>query len=187
MSVNALSRRYTNVVTCIQTHVHLTNPFNKQKTTSLGIWDTGATNSVVTKTVAQDLGLLPVQKAYVRGVHGVKEVNVYCVEITLNNRNVSVRVNVTECEELSPDNSVGMLIGMDIIKLGDFSISNYQGKTAMSFRVPSIETIDYVDELNEYNKFLKIHKEWTKQGNEKCPCGSGKLYKNCHGKSKYAT
>ena len=39
-----------------------------------------------------------------------------------------------------------VLIGMDIIRLGDFSITNYQGITKMSYRTPSIKHIDYVEE-----------------------------------------
>lgn len=52
----------------------------------------------------------------------------------------------------------------------------------MTFRTPSIETIDFVAKINEENKIHKMHKLWASHGNEKCPCGSGKLYKNCHGK-----
>lgn len=37
-----------------------------------------------------------------------------------------------------------MLIGMDIITTGDFSITNYNEHTTMSFRTPSIQTIDFV-------------------------------------------
>ncbi len=40
------------------------------------------------------------------------------------------------------------LIGMDVITLGDFSITNHNGSTCMSFRVPSGHEIDYVKNLN---------------------------------------
>ncbi len=153
---------------------------------SEGIWDTGATSSAITKFSAQQLGLLPVQKVYVRGVHGEKVANVYFIEITLTNKNISVPARVIECEALSADNSVGLLIGMDIITMGDFCITNFQGKTTMSFRVPSIESIDYEEEIKEYNKFKTEYEIRSKHGNEKCPCGSGQLYKDCHGKSKYS-
>lgn len=35
---------------------------------------------------------------------------------------------------------------MDVIGLGDFAVSNYRGKTTFTFRVPSLEEIDFVDE-----------------------------------------
>lgn len=55
----------------------------------------------------------------------------------------------------------------------------------MTFRVPSIQQIDYVAEINENNRIAKIHEAYSKHGNELCPCGSKKLYKNCHGKNIY--
>ncbi len=186
MAVSALSKKYEKIADCIQTPVELNNPFTGQNLICEGIWDTGATHSAITKKMAQDLGLAAVQKARVRGVHGAKEVNVYYVGITLNNRSISVTARVTECDELSSDNSVGLLVGMNIITMGDFCITNYQGKTSMSFRVPSVEKVDYVEEIEEYNRYLKLHISWSKEGNEKCPCGSGKKYKNCHGESKYS-
>ncbi len=143
------------------------------------------TGSVITKTTASALGLVPVSRTKVRGVHGVQEVNVYYVNITLNNEEITLTTSVTECDELSADHSVGLLIGMNIITMGDFSITNYGGNTVMTFRRPSLESIDYVKEINEHNRYLKIHQIWLKKGNNKCPCNSGKIWDNCHGKSKY--
>jgi hypothetical protein len=39
-----------------------------------------------------------------------------------------------------------MLIGMDVINYGDFAISNYNGKTTFSFRMPSLMKIDFCKE-----------------------------------------
>jgi hypothetical protein len=33
----------------------------------------------------------------------------------------------------------GVLIGMDIITRGDFTVTNFEGKTIMSFRMPSLD------------------------------------------------
>jgi hypothetical protein len=40
----------------------------------------------------------------------------------------------------------GAIIGMDIIRRGDFAITNANGKTKMSFRMPSLKAIDFVEE-----------------------------------------
>ena len=40
---------------------------------------------------------------------------------------------------------------MDIIGLGDFSITHCDGRTCMSFRLPSQERIDYVPQTNTAN------------------------------------
>jgi predicted aspartyl protease len=142
--VHALTNSNKGIANSVITPVEITNVFTQSKAPTKGIWDTGATNSVITKSIAATLGLLPVKRTIVRGVHGVKEVNVYFVNITLNNKNITLNTQVTECDELSPDNSVGMLIGMNIITMGDFVITNYQGQTTMSFRVPSLQKIDFV-------------------------------------------
>ncbi|GHT44882.1 hypothetical protein AGMMS49965_21290 [Bacteroidia bacterium] len=142
--VHALTKNNTDIANCIITSVEITNVASNSTISSQGIWDTGATSSVVTKSAASVLGLIPIGKAKVRGVHGVRDVNEYFVRITLDNKNITLQTSVTECDELSNDNSVGMLLGMNIITLGDFAITNYQGNTTMSFRVPSLQKIDFV-------------------------------------------
>lgn len=107
MPVSAISRYYPNISSSIVTDLTVENPFNGSIEKTQGIWDTGATNSCISESLAKKLNLTPIQRATVLGVHGSEEVNVY----------------------------------------------------------------------------YKMHKLWASQGNEKCPCGSGKLYKNCHGKN----
>jgi hypothetical protein len=41
-------------------------------------------------------------------------------------------------------NGCDMLIGMDVINLGDFAVTNYNGRTMFSFRMPSADRIDFV-------------------------------------------
>ncbi len=41
-----------------------------------------------------------------------------------------------------------ILVGMDIISLGDFAVTNHDGLTKFSFRVPSVDHIDFVEEAN---------------------------------------
>lgn len=76
---------------------------------------------------------------------------------------------------------------MNVITQGDFSISNFEGKTLMSFRVPSLTHIDYVQEILDSNKYKLMHEKNLKAHRpDVCGCGSGKLYKNCHGKDLYS-
>ncbi|MDR1974995.1 MAG: hypothetical protein LBQ31_10090 [Bacteroidales bacterium] len=106
-------------------------------------------NAGIARNTAATLGLLPVKMTRVRGVHGEREVNVYFVNITLDNRNITINTQVTECDELSADNSVGLLIGMNIITMGDFAVTNFGGQTLMSFRVPSLQKIDFTAETQK--------------------------------------
>lgn len=183
--VSALTHKETKIVDCLKTPVKITNPETGDFVQTLGIWDTGATHSVITKSVAEKLGLIPVQMANVRGVHGVKLVNVYSVSITLNNEKITLTTLVTECDALNDVDDTGMLIGMNIVNMGDLCISNFDGKTYLTFRTPSIETVDYVSEIDEHNHINKVHQAKMRHGDDKCPCGSGKKFKNCHAKSKY--
>lgn len=77
-----------------------------------------------------------------------------------------------------------ILIGMDIITLGDFAITNVGGKTVFSFRTPSTKMIDYVEEINKSMSSKSLERSLSKKvgRNDPCPCGSGKKYKHCHGK-----
>jgi hypothetical protein len=43
------------------------------------------------------------------------------------------------------------LIGMDIITQGDLAISNVRGKTVLSFRMPSMVKVDFVEEIKRQN------------------------------------
>jgi len=142
--VHALTYAGSGITHSIATPVEITNVATGQIGLTNGLWDTGATGSAITKSMASALGLVSFGKRKVRGVHGVKETDVYYVNITLNNKNITLKAQVTECDELSSDNSVGLLIGMNIITMGDFAVTNYQGNTTMSFRVPSLQKIDFV-------------------------------------------
>ncbi|MDR1864998.1 MAG: aspartyl protease family protein [Bacteroidales bacterium] len=141
----SLTRSYDCITDSIITSVEVENTVTGSKLQTEGIWDTGATGSVITKSAAVCLGLTPEGIVKVRGVHGVKEVNMYYVKIILDNKNIVLKTRVTECDELSSSNSTGMLIGMDVITLGDFSITNFGEQTVMSFRVPSLGKVDFTD------------------------------------------
>src|SRR3989344_2104866 len=98
-----------------------------------GIWDTGATGSVITKKVVDALKLKPVGMTRVNTANGTANQNQYLVNLILLNGVVIQAAKVTEADITGVD----VLIGMDVITLGDFSITNLNGNTVMSFRVPS--------------------------------------------------
>ena len=104
------------------------------------IWDTGATHTNVTTRVVRECGLVPTGVAEVTGVHGTQRTNVYLIDVYLPNRVVVGGVGAVETPSLPEVDDV--LIGMDIIGLGDFAVSNFQDRTAFSFRMPSQEEID---------------------------------------------
>jgi predicted aspartyl protease len=143
------------------------------------LWDTGATNSVISKNVADKLGLsaISVTKAYHAG--GENIVNVYLVNILLPNKVGIPSLRVTE----GIINGTDVLIGMDIISKGDFSICTTGGKTKFSFQMPSTHSHDYVKEFNDKYHTPAVNPNKKVQRNDPCPCGNGKKYKDCHGKN----
>lgn len=109
------------------------------------IWDTGATNSCITKKVIDHLKLKPISITKVSGAFGSEMRNVYLVSIWLPNKVGFPNVMVTECDLKDGD----AIIGMDIIAAGDFAVTNKNGITIFSYRYPSLEYIDYVKEANK--------------------------------------
>ena len=138
------------------------------------IWDTGATGTTVTAKVVAECHLTPISKAQLTGVHGSKLSDVYLVDVYLPNRFCVPEVKVVEVDALAGDADI--LIGMDIIRLGDLAVNHYQGKTSFSFRMPSLERIDYAAPSKPTTR------PQPKVGrNAPCPCGSGQKYKKCCG------
>lgn len=105
------------------------------------IWDTGATATVITKKVAESLGLAESGVTKVRGVHSESLTSTYLINIGLPNKVMVGPLKVSEAKSLG---DCDVLIGMDVISMGDFSVSNYNGKTVFSFRIPSCERTCYV-------------------------------------------
>ena len=119
----------------------------------VGIWVTDATGGVIQKRIADELGISPSGRVVVHGVGkdgapNELEPNAYLINIYLPNQVGLMAVKVSEGTISGAD----ILIGMDVIGCGDFVITNFNEKTTWSFRVPSGEEIDFVKDLNDYNR-----------------------------------
>jgi predicted aspartyl protease len=138
----------------------------------MAIWDTGATSSAITKHVVDELQLPVVSRGTTTTAAGDISTTGHIIHLWMPHK-VVITHCVANCVNLGVLN-VDILIGMDVITRGDFSISNYEGKTIMSFREPSMRHVDYTktDSLAEA----------PPRRNAPCPCGSGKKYKHCHGR-----
>jgi uncharacterized protein YchJ len=141
------------------------------------LWDTGATNTVITERVVKNCGLSPIGMMKCHTGNGVCESLTYLVSIRLPNNVVISSLRVASLEITSAD----VLIGMDIIAMGDFAISNFAGKTTFSFRCPSREKIDFTKA--EPSKVVAICSQGGYMRNASCACGSGKKWKKCCGKA----
>ena len=184
IKTNAFNVAYTGIAPVLTSEVHIAAPFESanppkeaDRKKFLAIWDTGATNSVITQKVVQECGLSPIAIVNVHTASGEALSNVYLVSIRLPNKVTIPQIRVTE-GTIGGDAQV--IICMDIINRGDFAVTNKDGKTNFSFRIPSIECIDFVKEqsavIQSGNQPL-----YRVGRNDPCPCGSGKKYKKCHG------
>lgn len=108
----------------------------------VALWDTGATNSMITPVVAQRSELTQFGVTQVHTAGGaLDETPVYVIDLYLPNRVTMTDLMVAQGHFQGAD----VLIGMDIINHGDFSVSNYEGVTVFSFRIPSVQEIDFVN------------------------------------------
>ena len=96
------------------------------------LWDTGAVFSVISRRLASQLGLMPIDKGFAYTVQGTYEPSVYLLDVMLPNGMVVKNLHVSDGDFDDCD----VLIGMDIIKLGDLQITNY-GQTKFIFRIPA--------------------------------------------------
>ncbi|MDR3165583.1 MAG: SEC-C domain-containing protein [Synergistaceae bacterium] len=152
------------------------NPESKARiVTATALWDTGATNTVMRPEVIAQLGISPFSYTRISTPSGNKDCGQYYINVDLPNE---VRIRRIPAIEAIPSNC-DVLIGMDIIGLGDFAVTNHDGKTAFSFRMPSIQEIDFAGYT--YRPVKTVDEPGR---NDPCPCGSGKKYKRCCGKNK---
>lgn len=175
-SIHAFTTSYNGISYKLINSANVIYGDNKYET-QMAQWDTGATNTCISEKVVKELNLVPTGVVSMMTPSGSILCNKYRVDIELQNKLTISNVHVIESK--IGDQGIDILIGMDVISMGDLSISNFQGKTVFTFRVPSQSETDYVKLVN-----AKIPLKSTKiLPNTLCPCGSGKKYKKCCGKN----
>lgn len=111
---------------------------------ALAQWDTGATNTCISEEIAEHYNLKPVSFAQSKTPSGTLTAPIYFIDIILNNEVVLSKWMVMGSKIGAQ--GIDILIGMDVISKGDFAISNFNGKTQFSFRLPSQQDVDYKEE-----------------------------------------
>jgi predicted aspartyl protease len=149
----AFSRHYPGPVKSLATEVQVCREYAGNPESSLtirAIWDTGATSTVISPEVAGKINLVAIDKLSVYGVNSHTEVDVSVISIILPNGIILKDKRITICR-LPP--AVDMLIGMDIILMGDLFICNAGNRTLFSYALPSLpEKIDLVDKAEALSK-----------------------------------
>jgi hypothetical protein len=97
-----------------------------------------------------DFGLRPIDKIKVTGANDTSIVDVVKISIILPNKVKVDEINAMVC---NLNQQIDMLIGMDVILLGDFSICNGENKTLFSFAMPP-----FINKTDLYEKALSVNK-----------------------------
>jgi predicted aspartyl protease len=104
------------------------------------LWDTGASISAITPEIKDKLKLTSIDKKTIAGIHSSQIADVVYITLELPNNVIKKNIKVAVCN--IPN--ARMIIGMDIISLGDFALSNGNDQTLFSFAVPPFqEKIDF--------------------------------------------
>jgi hypothetical protein len=133
----------------------------------MALWDTGATSTSISKRLAARLQLPPLSRQKIICAGQPYESCIYKIDLLLPNMVGFRGVMVTEFED---SNKFDVLVGMDIITMGDFSVTNAEERTVWSFRLPpSDKHIDFVEEhehskatqtaIKQYKRQLKHHRK----------------------------
>ncbi|SCY74818.1 gag-polyprotein putative aspartyl protease [Nitrosospira sp. Nl5] len=132
------------LLTALSTPCHVSQGFNPANGTPecpriefKACWDTGATKSVITQRVVKACGLKPIRairSVFTQGVNGLEKSEAYVINLSLPS---AITIHELTVVSKNPgDVWWDLLIGMDVISAGDFSITNRNGNTEFTFSVP---------------------------------------------------
>lgn len=141
------SQTFPKPALCLSTVCKISEPYDSSIDTEAhppfhelnAIWDTGAMRSTISTQMAERLNLIPIGQTRVCHADGESICNYYVVNLLLPNR-IEIKMLMVNDGKLT---DTDMLIGMDVITLCDFAITNAGTETKFSFQVPSTCDIDF--------------------------------------------
>lgn len=107
----------------------------------IAIWDTGAAITTISERVVKQLGLNAASSGVVNHVGGRSTYNTYFVDLLLPDGIAVQSLKVMD----GVLNGCDVLVGMDIISMGNLAISNLNGETTLSFQIPADKVIDFTN------------------------------------------
>ncbi len=145
--MGAITRKYQEAAECVVTESYVYAPTDlasgeavRRVKVQRSLWDTGASVSLISARVARVLGLESIGKSGVSGYNeGVDVKNTYLVHIGLPTGDIVTNIMAMEFHSDEYD----VVIGMDVICKGDLAVTNKDGRTTFSFRIPSEVEIDF--------------------------------------------
>ena len=146
----AFTVRYRGIVDKLNSKAHALNIYSHKRGEFIAIWDTGAMRTVITEKVVQAIKCTQIGVTYMVGVGGDPiRAGVYDIDLRLPNRATLNKIKVASLPKLE---GCDILIGMDVINLGDFAVTHDEGNTIMSYSMPPHKKIDFVERSNKLNE-----------------------------------
>ena len=140
--VTAYTKRFDQIMKLILVDCSIQLPNSEDKNTEIqsALWDTGANITCISTRLAKKLKLESFDEVLLSVANNeIFHADTYYVQLRMGD----FTIPFIKVLGIPMDESKDIIIGMDIISKGDLSITNFQGKTVLSFREPSLETIDY--------------------------------------------
>lgn len=106
-------------------------------TSQNAVWDTGATNTLISSKIVQALGMKPYGKSNISSANGIVESKMYLIHVGIPSGGIVGYISAFE----NDNDDYEVVIGMDVISKGDFVLTNHEGHSTFSFRLPSQEEI----------------------------------------------
>lgn len=106
------------------------------------LWDTGASTSVMTRALAEKLGIRFSAEAASRSVTGTEIAKYGYAYVSLVS-NGGVVHTMTAIVESLPRKEYSFIIGMDVINRGSLAISSHEMRTYLSFTMPACAPVDF--------------------------------------------
>lgn len=132
--MSAFSTSYSGIVRAIVSEIGIVTGVSDATTEVVrckALWDTGAVYSVISRQFAAKLGLTSFDSGRAYTAQGSYDTSVYLLDILLPNKMIVKDLRVSDGEFQDFD----FLLGMDVISLGDFTVTN-KNATRFAFRIP---------------------------------------------------
>lgn len=142
---------YTGVVRELRSEARIFDPLSERSLIlKQAIWDTGATSTALNSSIARAFGLVATGQTLAVTANGTAVVNTYVINLGLPQKVLIRGLNVMDGD--LGDNT-DLLIGMDVIAMGDFIVQNCAGMTHFSFCIPPFENkYEMVSKANQVNE-----------------------------------
>ena len=154
--LNVLYNGYVNELTSVVKIfpiLTINENFQKNPLEVTALWDTGSTVTCIKPILWDHLGIHPFDttgRIELAGVGGRVKTDITIINLILT---PCLIIEYCTVYVLDFPGDADVLIGMDIIKKGDFAVCNTNGKTSFTFAIPPFpDRINFIDRAVKFNR-----------------------------------